>query len=119
MALIPEVTMRFGAFREADSYSLPDPTKMKPVQRIFLTALARPAYTLPVHRKPITVKHVVKALRERQGERSNRKFAHELGISAAHLGDIYKGKRNPGEKVLSQLGLAKRTVKSDPIYEAV
>jgi len=46
-------------------------------------------------------------LRQRQGKRSQRELAREMGISAAYLTDLYKGRRAPGDKVLSYLGLEK------------
>ena len=56
----------------------------------------------------MTAKQVIRELKTRQGERSLRQFARELGISAAYLSDIYLGRREPGPKVLQPLGLSKR-----------
>lgn len=56
----------------------------------------------------MTAKQVIRKLRARQGQRSLRQFARELGISAAYLSDIYLGRREPGPKVLGPLGLSKR-----------
>jgi transcriptional regulator with XRE-family HTH domain len=53
-------------------------------------------------------KRVIRELKARQGQRSLRQFARELGISAAYLSDIYLGRRGPGPKVLRPLGLGKR-----------
>ena len=55
----------------------------------------------------LTREEVVKKLKEKQGTRSLRRFAEELGISAAYLSDIYLGRRGVGPKVLQFLGLAK------------
>jgi transcriptional regulator with XRE-family HTH domain len=48
-------------------------------------------------------------MRKRQGRRTQKAFAAELGISEPFLSDIYAGKRDPGHKVLSKLGLARLT----------
>jgi len=56
----------------------------------------------------MTAKQVIRELKTRQGERSLRQFARELGISAAYLSDVYLGRREPGPKVLQSLGLSKR-----------
>ena len=53
-------------------------------------------------------KQLIRELRARQGQRSLRRFARELGISAAYLSDIYLGRSEPGPKVLEPLGLRKR-----------
>lgn len=52
---------------------------------------------------------VIALLRRLQGERNSKQFAQELGISASYLSDIYLGKRSPGKKILSVLGLKRRT----------
>ncbi len=48
---------------------------------------------------------VLKLLRKRLGKRYQSELAEELGISKVYLGDILKGKRDPGDAVLSKLGL--------------
>ncbi|MFZ3211545.1 MAG: helix-turn-helix transcriptional regulator [Terriglobales bacterium] len=53
-------------------------------------------------------KQLIRELKARQGHRSLRQFARELGISAAYLSDIYLGRREPGPKLLEPLGLSKR-----------
>lgn len=40
-------------------------------------------------------------------EGGQNKLAKKLGISSAHLCDILHGRRQPGEKVLTALGLVK------------
>ncbi len=59
--------------------------------------------------KLLTRKKVIARMRERQGRRTQKAFAAELGISQPFLSDIYAGKRDPGAKVLSKLGLASLT----------
>lgn len=44
-------------------------------------------------------------LKKRQGTRSQRALAREIGISPMFLTDILKGRRGPGPKVLAYLGL--------------
>jgi len=51
---------------------------------------------------------LIAALRKRQGKRAQQDLAAELGISPSYLSDIYKGKREPGEQVLSKLGLERQ-----------
>jgi transcriptional regulator with XRE-family HTH domain len=63
--------------------------------------------------KHLTLPHVIEILKKRQGKRPASELADELGISKSYLSEIYSGRREPGETVLSTLGL-QRTV----IYEA-
>jgi hypothetical protein len=44
-------------------------------------------------------------LKKRQGTRSFRAHAAEIGVSAMFLCDIHKRRRGPGPKVLEYLGL--------------
>lgn len=64
--------------------------------------------------KFLTVEQVLEILRKRQGERTQREFAAELGITGQYLCDLYLRRRDPGEKVLENLGIVRRT-----IYEQV
>lgn len=86
-----------------------------------LTAFAHCAYTLDVSKpsspkKALTVDEVIAMLRKGQGALSLRGYAEELGITPGYLSDLYKGNRTPGQTILSQLGLAKKTV---TLYEKV
>jgi len=47
---------------------------------------------------------------------SQKNYAEVLGISAQYFGDVIKGRREPGEKLLSALGL-KRVVTFEPEEE--
>lgn len=60
--------------------------------------------------KQYTVEQVLDILRKRQGDRTQREFAAELGITAQYLCDLYLRKRDPGEAVLRNLGIVRRTV---------
>lgn len=53
---------------------------------------------------------VIALLKKRQGDRTAKDFAAELGISGVYLGDVYAGRRAAGEKILSQLGLMRAIV---------
>lgn len=98
-----------------------DENKGNKVGRIFLTPFAASAYTLDVSKassakKALTVDEVIAMLRKGQGALSLRRYAGELGITPGYLSDLYKGNRTPGQTILSQLGLAKKTV---TLYEKV
>lgn len=51
--------------------------------------------------------HVIELMRKAQGNKSQKDFAAELGISAPYLSDIYKGFRRPGRAILKKFGLQK------------
>lgn len=74
-----------------------------------LDGFAGHAYIVPIMRKRTGLTHeeVVIQLKAMQGERSLRKFAEDLGISAAYLSDIFHGQRAVGPSILKQLGLTK------------
>ena len=89
--------------------------------RFYLTPFAHRAYTLDVAkesstRKALTVDEVIAMLRKEQGAQSLRQYAAQLGITPGYLSDLYKGNRTPGQTILSQFGLAKKTV---TLYEKV
>lgn len=60
--------------------------------------------------KTLTREDVIKLMRKKQGQRTDAEFARELGISAPYLFEIFRGTRDPGDKVLEALGLQKETV---------
>lgn len=62
--------------------------------------------------KAMTLSQVLALLRKRQGDRSVREFAGELGISHVYLSHIYSGKREPGPVVLEALGLRREVIYS-------
>lgn len=98
---------KFGAFRDDDS--LHQKKSCQSVKKD-LTPYNGSAITLTVKRKSLTKEGVIKMLRDRQGKLSINKFAASLGVSQPYLSDIYNGKREPGPKVLSRLGIT-QTVK--------
>jgi transcriptional regulator with XRE-family HTH domain len=60
--------------------------------------------------KAMTTAQVIALMKKKQGNRTSKEFAKELGISAAYLCDIYRNNREPGESVLTKLGIVKRIV---------
>ena len=56
----------------------------------------------------MTTTDILEALRQKQGNRSLREFAKEVGCTAAYLSDIYRGNRPPARKILNWLGLVRR-----------
>jgi hypothetical protein len=64
-----------------------------------------------------TRKQVIEKLREAQGGDSLRIFGERIRASAPYLSDIYLGRRTPGPKILSFLGLEKIQMRvSEPKY---
>jgi transcriptional regulator with XRE-family HTH domain len=55
---------------------------------------------------------LIRELKRRQGERSLRQFAAELGVAPSYLSDVYRGRREPGPKILRLLGVRKRVTRS-------
>ncbi len=53
-----------------------------------------------------TLSEVLDALRQAvSAAGSQRTYASQIGVSQAYLGDVLHGRRHPGERVLSALGL--------------
>lgn len=59
--------------------------------------------------KTFTQDDVIQMLRVRQGERSMRALAKELGISPPYLSDVFAKQRKPGKRILKALGLEVET----------
>jgi Trp operon repressor len=78
--------------------------------RIHLTTAHKGVISDTEMAKILTREQVIRELRRIQGTRTNREFAAELGIHESHIGQIYKGSRDPGESILSQLNLTKKIV---------
>jgi len=104
---------QFGAFREPFDNE-PD-TRQKKSSQNTLTGFAHSGYSPTVKKRTYTVAEVIAELRKMQGKRCDSEFAAHLGITKAYLCDLYHGRRTPGEKVLSHLGLVKR--QPEPFYE--
>jgi len=52
---------------------------------------------------------VIRLMKQQQGERTQKEFASEIGISEQYLSDIYKGRREPGPTVCEALGVVSET----------
>lgn len=65
---------------------------------------------IPMKAKQFTIDQVLDLMKRRQGERTQREFAEELGVSQQYLCDVYLRKREPGESILKGLGMTRRTV---------
>lgn len=76
-----------------------------------LTTLAYSATTRTMERDK-----VIRKMKDAQGEKSLRSYASSLSCSAAYISDIYNGRRDPGPKVLSSLGLEKQR-KTTVVYK--
>lgn len=74
--------------------------------RFRLTATAYMAYSACMS-SALTKEDVLARLRKRQGKKSIRAFASELGLTPAYISDIYRGRRDPGPSVLQLLGIRK------------
>ena len=60
--------------------------------------------------KAMNRKQLIDLMRKRQGKRTAREFAEELGISSQYISDIYSGKRAPGRAVLDKLQLERNVI---------
>jgi transcriptional regulator with XRE-family HTH domain len=58
-----------------------------------------------VNKKHYTHAEVLQLLEKRQGERTQKELAEELGVSQQYLCDLYQGKRYVGVKILEALGM--------------
>jgi transcriptional regulator with XRE-family HTH domain len=67
--------------------------------------------------KTIKTHEIPVLLRKRQGDRTQKELAEELGISPQHLGDLLMGNRMPGKALRRKIGIEKRitfVVKENP-----
>jgi transcriptional regulator with XRE-family HTH domain len=55
--------------------------------------------------KVLSSEQVIGLLKKRQGRRPNTELAVELGISKQYLGDVLRGRRDPGPPILKALGI--------------
>lgn len=61
--------------------------------------------------KNLTESQVIQLLKDGQGDMTQAAYAKEIGVSAQFLGDVYRGRRAPGPRVLDYLGLEKSFAK--------
>jgi hypothetical protein len=59
---------------------------------------------------------VIRLLKQKQGDRSLREFAREVGVTAAYLSDIYQGRREPGPAIQRYLGV-RREIRYEYVQE--
>lgn len=52
----------------------------------------------------------LKFLKDKQGERTDKQFAQNLGVSAQYLCDVYNNRRIPGDKITSALNVSRNYV---------
>ena len=65
-------------------------------------------YTLRcVAMEPMTKSDIIALIRIRQGEKTQREFADEMGISQQYLCDVLAERRDPGPAILEFLGIEK------------
>jgi DNA-binding transcriptional regulator YdaS (Cro superfamily) len=58
----------------------------------------------------MTLEELVEAMNKAANRLGSQKaLAEKLGVSAAHINDVLKGRREPGRKILTALGLRKIT----------
>jgi len=55
----------------------------------------------------LTESDVLDIMRAEQGAQSLREFGAIIGVTAAYISDIYRGRRHPGAKVLDYFGIGK------------
>ena len=59
----------------------------------------------------MTRESVIRKLRQLIAEKGTAKAAAQfLGVSSQYLSDVLKGRRDPGDKILSSMGLQSRVV---------
>jgi hypothetical protein len=61
-------------------------------------------------KKALTQSDLVALMKKRQGARSVRAFALELGLSNTMIGAIYENKTEIGDKVAGRLGFERRVL---------
>ena len=63
-----------------------------------------------IMKRQYTTDQVIEYMRKRQGQRTQREFAEELGVSQQYLCDVYLRRREPGDSILKNLGIVRRTI---------
>jgi len=81
--------------------------KTRQIKNLTLSADRRMFLDVKRH---MTLDDVLRMMKRQQGDRSQYALAKELGVSNQFLTDIFKGRRAPGKKLLSALGLTQRTI---------
>ena len=60
--------------------------------------------------KAVKPEQIVDLLRKKQGERTARALAQEIGITEQYLSDVFAGRREPGPAIIAGLGLEKEVI---------
>jgi hypothetical protein len=60
------------------------------------------------------IEGLLKLMKSLQGDRTQLEFANDIGASPAYISDVYASRREPGEKILSALGVVRQTVYQVP-----
>jgi len=60
--------------------------------------------------KAVKPDQIVDLLRKKQGGRTARALAQEIGVTEQYLSDVFKGRREPGPSILAGLGLEKQVI---------
>ncbi len=55
---------------------------------------------------------VVQLLKKKQGERTQKEMAEDIGVSPQYIHDVLTGARTPSDKILDYLGLKREIVKA-------
>lgn len=58
----------------------------------------------------MTLTELRRALRETIENKTQKALAHELGVSVSYLNQVMNGRKVPGRKILSALGLQRQMV---------
>ena len=58
-----------------------------------------------IEMKNYSSRDVLRILRRRQGKRTQKELAREIGISPAYLSDVLAERRNVSERILKYVGL--------------
>lgn len=57
---------------------------------------------------------LLKLMDQLRGEQTQAEFADRIGVSPTYLSNVYNRQREPGEKILSSLGITRQTVYQVP-----
>ena len=57
---------------------------------------------------------LIAELKKLQGERTQKELAAQIGCSTAYLNDVYHGRREPGDRIATALGVERVTIYVKP-----
>lgn len=67
--------------------------------------------------KTFTQEQVIEILKKKQGKRTAREFARELGFSANYIHYVLTGKQEPSSKLLALVGMRKEKTVTVTYFE--